>query len=93
MAKKVHAAHILVKTQVDADFLKVSLNNGKDFTKIAEEQSICPSGKKGGDLGWFSKGAMVKDFEKVAFSLKPGEISEPFKTQFGWHIVKVIEKQ
>lgn len=93
MVKKVHAAHILVSSQTDAEFLKTAIDNGKDFAALAKEHSACPSGKNGGDLGWFGKGAMVKEFEKAAFSLDLLQVSEPFKTQFGWHIVKVLDKQ
>jgi len=88
---KVHAAHILVKIEEDARAIKADLDNGFNFEAIAKNKSQCPSGKKGGDLGWFGRGQMVKEFEKAAFSLKKGEISEPVKTQFGWHIIKVID--
>ncbi|MBW3002900.1 peptidyl-prolyl cis-trans isomerase [Candidatus Woesearchaeota archaeon] len=93
MAKKVHAKHILVKTEEEANAILYDLNHGKDFDEIAKEKSMCPSGKKGGDLGWFGKGMMVKEFETAAFSLKKDELSKPVKTQFGWHIIKVIEKE
>ena len=58
---------------------------------IAKSKSQCPSGKKGGDLGWFGRNEMVKEFEDIAFTLEKGKVSEPFKTQFGWHILKVID--
>jgi len=91
MVSKVHAAHILVKTEQEAFGLLFDINHGKNFEDIAKEKSLCPSGKKGGDLGWFSRGQMVKEFETAAFAMKAGEMSKPVKTQFGWHIIKVIE--
>ena len=90
MPSQIHAAHILVKTEQEA-FVALYDIKTKDFGEIAREKSICPSAKKGGDLGWFGKNQMVKAFETAAFSLKPGEISKPIKTQFGWHIIKVID--
>lgn len=92
MPRKVHARHILVKTEDEAREILFDLKKGnKDFEAAARERSICPSGKKGGDLGWFGRGQMIKEFEKAAFSMKPGELSKPIKTQFGWHIIVVIE--
>ena len=91
MASSVHAAHILVKTEQEAFVALYDIGAGNDFADVARAKSVCPSAKKGGDLGWFSKGKMVKEFESAAFSLKPGELSKPVKTQFGWHIIKVIE--
>ncbi len=88
---KVHALHILVKTEAEANELLFDLKRGKDFGEVAKERSLCPSGKKGGDLGWFGKGQMVPEFDKAAFTLKVGEISKPVKTQFGYHIIKVVE--
>jgi len=93
MATKVHAKHILVKTEEEANAILYDLKQGKDFDEIAKEKSMCPSGKKGGDLGWFGRGMMVKEFETAAFSLDKDELSKPVKTQFGWHIIKVIEKE
>jgi len=91
MPKQVHASHILVKTEQEANEILFDLKRGASFEDIAKNRSMCPSGKKGGDLGWFGKGMMVKEFEDAAFSMKPGELSKPFKTQFGYHIVKVLE--
>lgn len=88
---KVHALHILVKTEAEANELLFDLKRGKDFGEVARTRSLCPSGKKGGDLGWFGKGQMVPEFDKAAFSLKVGEISKPVKTKFGYHIIKVVE--
>jgi len=92
MVTQVHAAHILVKTEQEAKQLLEEIRSGKmDFGKAAQLKSICPSGKKGGDLGWFGHGAMVREFEQAAFNTPKGQIAGPFKTQFGWHILKVLE--
>ncbi len=91
MPKKVHAVHILVKSEDEAAALLFDLRRGADFAQVAKAKSLCPSGKKGGDLGWFGRREMVKEFEDAAFALQPGELSKPVKTQFGWHIIKVIE--
>ena len=91
MSKKVNASHILVKTEQEAKVALYDVTHGKSFEEVAEEISICPSGKKGGNLGWFGHGQMVKEFETAAFALPVGELSKPVKTQFGWHIIKVLE--
>lgn len=91
MPLKLHAFHILVKTEDEAFQVLYDVNHGKEFEAVAKEKSLCPSGKKGGDLGWFGRGQMVKEFEDAAFNLNTGEISKPVKTQFGWHIIKVVE--
>jgi len=91
MVKKVNASHILVKTESEANVIGYDLDHGGNFEEISKEKSLCPSRKKGGNLGWFGRRQMVKEFEDVAFSLKKEEISKPFKTQFGWHIVKLID--
>lgn len=91
MPSKVHAKHILVKSEQEANALLFDLKRGVVFEKVAQEKSLCPSGKSGGDLGWFGRNMMVKEFETAAFALKPGELSKPVKTQFGWHIIKVEE--
>src|SRR5574341_2011231 len=85
MPSKVHAAHILVKTEQEAFGILFDINHGKEFEVVAKEKSLCPSGKNGGDLGWFGRNMMVKEFETAAFAMKPGEMSKPVKTQFGWH--------
>ena len=90
---KVHAAHILVKTEQEANSILFDLKRGASFEEMAKKHSICPSRSKGGDLGWFGKGQMVKEFETAAFSLPVGELSKPVKTQFGYHIIKVLETQ
>jgi len=67
------------------------LKKGEKFANIAKEVSLCPSGKRGGDLGNFSRGKMVKEFEEVAFALRKGQISPIVKTKFGYHIIKRLE--
>ncbi|MCX6819457.1 MAG: peptidylprolyl isomerase [Candidatus Aenigmarchaeota archaeon] len=87
---EIHCAHILVKTELEAKQLLDQLKKGKKFSELAR-QSLCPSGKKDGDLGSFSRGQMVREFEKAAFSLEKGQLSDPVKTEFGWHIIKRLE--
>jgi peptidyl-prolyl cis-trans isomerase C len=91
MADKVHCAHILVKTETEAKNVKARLDKGEKFGAVAQQVSLCPSGKKGGDLGTFTRGKMVKEFEKAAFALEKGQTSGPVKTQFGYHIIKRVE--
>jgi len=85
------ASHILVKTEPEAKTLLQELKNGKDFAELAKEKSTGPSAPQGGSLGSFGRGRMVPEFEKAAFALKAGEVSEPVKTSFGWHVIKVTE--
>ena len=89
MPNKVYASHILVKTEPEANVIFYDVTHGKDFAEVAKMKSICPSAKKGGNLGWFGRNQMIKEFEVAAFSLKKGEISRPVKTQFGYHIIQV----
>ena len=89
--EQVTASHILVKTKEEAQEIQKELNQGKNFEELAKEKSTGPSGPKGGNLGTFGRGRMVGPFEEAAFALKVGEISDPVKTQFGWHIIKVTE--
>lgn len=92
MANKIRASHILVKTEEEAkQVLLILSQENKSFEQIAQERSLCPSGKKGGDLGYFGRGQMVREFENAAFKLKTGQVSQPVKTQFGWHIIKVTD--
>ncbi|MCK4312924.1 MAG: peptidylprolyl isomerase [Candidatus Cloacimonetes bacterium] len=81
------------KALAEINKLRDKLIEGADFTEIATEHSDCPSGASGGDLGFFGRGTMVKQFEETAFNLMPGEISEVIKTDFGYHIIKVDEKR
>ncbi|MBY9000210.1 MAG: peptidylprolyl isomerase [Candidatus Heimdallarchaeota archaeon] len=85
---KIKASHILVKKRSEADRLLKEIQGGTDFADIARKSSICSSSKKGGSLGFFTRGKMVKEFEKAAFSLAKGELSEVVKTEFGYHIIK-----
>jgi len=91
--KKVQARHILVGDKDLAEEIKKKIDGGEEFSKLAEEFSECPSKKRGGDLGWFGKGAMVRPFEVAAFSADEGEIVGPIKTEFGYHIIYVYEVQ
>ena len=91
MPSKIRAKHILVKKLSEAQRVLEELQKGASFEELARKYSICPSRKRGGDLGWFGKGQMVKEFEKAAFSMKKGEISQPVRTQFGYHIIKVVD--
>ncbi len=88
MADTVHCAHILVEKQSQALEILAKIQAGGDFAKLAQEYSTCPSRKRGGDLGTFSHGQMVRPFEEAAFKLKPGETSGLVKTEFGYHIIK-----
>ena len=89
MAAKIKCSHILVEKQSQALQLIERINNGEKFGKLAKENSIdSGSGKRDGSLGYFSRGMMVKPFEEVAFKLEIGQVSEPVKTQFGYHIIK-----
>lgn len=92
MANEVRASHILVETIEEAQKIKEEIEKGeKDFELAAAEYSLCPSGARGGDLGFFGRGAMVKPFEDAAFSLEKGVVSEPVKTQFGYHLILVTD--
>jgi peptidyl-prolyl cis-trans isomerase C len=91
MPDKVHCAHILVKSESEAKTVLERLKKGEKFGRVARAVSRCPSGKRGGDLGTFKRGKMVKEFENAAFTLGKGEISGLVKTQFGYHIIKRLE--
>ena len=90
-SNKIKCLHILVKKNSEALMVVDRLKNGESFTNLAKELSIYKaSGKRGVDLGFFRKGMMVKPFEDVAFKLEKDQISEPVKTEFGYHIIKRI---
>src|SRR4051794_9597812 len=91
--QEVHARHILVETEAEAKAVKAELDKGADFAELAKKKSKDPGASDGGDLGFFTKDQMVPEFSTVAFALEPGKISDPVKSQFGWHIIKVEEKR
>ncbi len=86
---EVRARHILVRTEAEAKAILGRLRGGADFAKLARTSSIGPSRTGGGDLGFFTRAKMVPAFAEAAFALKEGEVSQPVKTQFGWHVIKV----
>ncbi len=89
MSDKIKCTHILVEKQSQALAILDRLKKGEKFAELAKELSLdTGSGKRGGDLGYFGRGRMVKPFENAAFKLSIGEISEPIKTEFGYHIIK-----
>jgi len=91
MANKVHCAHILVEKLSLAQELKTKIAKGESFANLAKQYSIDVSKKRGGDLGYFGRGTMVPEFEKAAFSLEKGQVSDIVKTQFGYHIIKKLD--
>ena len=91
MANSIRCSHILVKNKAAAEEILAKLKNGEDFAKLAGEYSIDGSRRRGGDLGDFTRGVMVREFEEAAFSLQKGEVSGIVKTQFGYHIIKRME--
>ena len=91
MPNEIHCAHILVKTEKEAQTVIARLEKGDKFANIASEISLCPSGKRGGDLGTFGRGRMVREFEEAAFALQKGQLSPIVKTEFGYHIVRRLE--
>ena len=90
---KVHAGHILVDTREEALFLKQKIDCGESFETLAKNYSKCPSGQEGGDLGYFERGQMVREFENAAFNLPISTVSEPVQSEFGWHLIKVYDKK
>ena len=93
-AEEIKASHILVEKEETAKEIVKALDGGADFAELAKEKSTGPSGPNGGDLGFFTKGRMVKEFEEAAFALQAGShTAVPIKTQFGWHVIKVEERR
>ena len=91
---EVHAKHILVDTEKQASEILQDINDKKiSFDDAAKKYSKCPSGKSCGDLGVFKRGVMVKEFEESAFSTEKDSVSVPVKTQFGWHLIEIIDKR
>ena len=86
------ARHILVDTEQECLDLKSSIEDGADFAEVAAAHSNCPSGKNGGDLGSFTPGQMVKEFDQVVFGEAVGEVHGPVKTQFGYHLVEITSR-
>jgi peptidyl-prolyl cis-trans isomerase C len=92
-ANQVKASHILCSTREEAEAVISELKGGKSFEELALKYSSCPSGRQGGDLGFFGRGQMVKEFEDAAFALEPGKVSAPVRTQFGYHVIRVTERK
>lgn len=92
--QEVRARHVLVETEDEAKQVVERLKKGEDFAVVAKEVSKDPgSGAEGGDLGFFLKEQMVPEFSEVAFKMEPGKVSDPVKSQYGWHVIKVEEKR
>ena len=89
---KARARHILVETQERCEEIKTQIEGGADFAQIAKEHSKCPSGRNGGDLGEFSPGQMVKEFDDIVFSGDLGKIHGPVQTQFGFHLIDITSR-
>jgi peptidyl-prolyl cis-trans isomerase C len=88
-----NASHLLVETEEEAAAAKARIDEGAAFADVARDVSTGPTGPNGGNLGWFSAGAMVPPFEEAIIALEVGEVSEPFETQFGWHVATLNEKR
>lgn len=91
--EEVHARHILLVSEADARAVLGEIAKGAEFTELARKRSKGPSAPRGGDLGFFRRRQMVPEFSEAAFALGAGEVSEPVKTQFGWHVIQVVEKR
>lgn len=89
---KATARHILVSSQEECENIKQQIEGGIDFVEMADKHSKCPSGKKGGDLGEFSPGQMVKEFDQVVFSEEVGKVLGPVQTQFGFHLIEITNR-
>ena len=87
------ARHILVDTEAKCQELKTAIENGADFAQVAKKNSSCPSSRDGGNLGTFGRGQMVKEFDEVVFSAPVGVVQGPVKTQFGYHLVEVTNRE
>lgn len=86
------ARHILVSTKEECENLKKEIEGGKDFADIAKKHSSCPSGQQGGDLGEFSPGMMVREFDEVVFRDEVGKVHGPVQTQFGFHLIEITNR-
>lgn len=87
------ARHILVSSEEKCNELKAAIQGGADFAEVAREHSSCPSSRDGGNLGTFGRGMMVPEFDQVVFSAPVGEVQGPVRTQFGYHLVEVTQRQ
>jgi peptidyl-prolyl cis-trans isomerase C len=90
--RKASARHILVADNATCNDLKTRIEGGEDFAEIAKKYSQCPSGQEGGDLGEFSPGMMVKEFDTVVFSADMGTVHGPVQTQFGFHLIEITKR-
>lgn len=87
------ARHILVSSEEKCNELKAAIQNGADFAEVAREHSSCPSSRDGGNLGTFGRGMMVPEFDQVVFSAPVGEVQGPVRTQFGYHLLEVTQRE
>jgi peptidyl-prolyl cis-trans isomerase C len=90
---KAKARHILVKTKEECEEIKKQIENGAGFAEMAKLHSDCPSGEEGGDLGEFTPGQMVKEFDQVVFRDEVGKVHGPVKTQFGYHLIEITSRK
>ena len=86
------ARHILVPSEATCQDLKTQIENGADFAALAKEHSKCPSGQKGGELGTFGPGQMVKEFDQVVFKEDVGKVHGPIQTSFGYHLIEITNR-
>ncbi len=93
VAPSAWASHILVNSKSEAMQVKQKISKLKEFQKMARKKSTCPSSQKGGDLGWFRKGMMVKEFDDAVWNIPLSTTSEPIKSQFGYHLIWVHERE
>lgn len=91
--EQLRARHILVETEESATALLERLKAGEDFAALARGHSLCPSRDQGGDLGFFNRGMMVREFEEACFALQPSELAGPVKTAFGYHLIQLTERR
>jgi peptidyl-prolyl cis-trans isomerase C len=89
---KASARHILVNTHEECEKIRKAIEDGSDFAEMARTHSRCPSGKDGGDLGEFTPGQMVPEFDRVVFKEEVGKVHGPIKTQFGYHLVEITSR-
>ena len=89
---KATARHILVQSEDECNKIKSEIEAGSDFEQLAKEHSMCPSGQRGGDLGSFGPGQMVKEFDEVVFSSEVGVVQGPVRTEFGYHLLEVTSR-